>query len=154
MVVAALLLGMLPPYATLSYLVARDVPDLGRGVFELTFVVTPLVALPLAAVTGCVGVGLLRSGAGRRWFAWASLVAAGLLAIGACSFQVDGFLSPDVQQQVVHGLLAVWLVASGPGSQPTSEGAQTVARGDLDGVPSGHGGAGHRTRPGGVQRST
>ena len=124
---AALVLGMLLPYVALSYVIARDEPSLGKGLFELTIVVVPLLALPLATLLGAVAVGLLRSRTGRRWFAVASLAAAALLLVGACSFQVDGFLSPDVQQQVVFGVLTLWLLASGPGTGGTGAGERTVA---------------------------
>ena len=114
---AAVTLGMLLPYVALGYIVAADAPDLGKGLFAITIVVVPVLAVPFAALTATVGIGLLRVRSGRAWFAWASLAAAALLLVAACSFQVDGFLSPDVQQQVVFGVLALWLILSGPGSR-------------------------------------
>ena len=113
---AAVALGMLLPYVALSYIVAADAPDLGKGLFAITIVVVPVLAVPLATLTAPSGSGCAwRSG--RAWFAWASLAAAALLLVAACSFQVDGFLSPDVQQQVVFGVLALWLILSGPGTR-------------------------------------
>ena len=104
--------AMLLVYASLSYVIGTEVPDMAKGFFELTLLTTPILALPLAALVGGTAVGLRRAGLGRLWFLILSAVAVVALLVAACSYARSGSFSPDVQQQVVVLSLIVWLVAS------------------------------------------
>ena len=41
---------------------------MAKGLFELTLVATPLIALALAGLVGGTALGLARASSGRRWF--------------------------------------------------------------------------------------
>jgi hypothetical protein len=94
-------------YAALGYSIARDDPETAKSLFALTILSpvlqSPLVALLLATVA-------LRRGALPRWFAYVSAVGAVLVLPGLVSFGDSGFLSPDVQQQVVGQVFFVWVL--------------------------------------------
>ena len=103
--------------ASLSYVIGEEVPDMAKGLFELTLVATPVVALILAGLLGGTAVGMRRTGVGRRWFMILSAAMAALLAVTAVSFARSGPFSPDVQQQTMLFSLVVWLVLSGRGTR-------------------------------------
>jgi len=111
--VAVVLIGLLLPYAGLAYVVGAESPASAKGIFSLTLVSTPLLALPLAAAFAAMAWAGHRRGVDRRWFVVVTAVAALLFAWGACSFQASGPMSPDVQQQVVFQTLVIWLVCAG-----------------------------------------
>ena len=117
-VAATLMLGtMVLIDASLSYVIGQEVPDMAKGLFELTLVATPIVALVLAGLVGGTAVGMLRTGVGRRWFMILSAAMAAVLVVSSVSFARSGPLSPDVQQQVMLLCLVVWLMLSGRGSR-------------------------------------
>ena len=103
--------------AALSYVIGDEVPDMAKGLFELTLVATPIVALVLAALVGATALGLARMGIGQRWFTILSIVIAVLFSVSAISFARSGPFSPDVQQQLMLTSLVVWLVLSGRGTR-------------------------------------
>lgn len=117
--VGAILVGMLLPYAGLSYIIAAEAPDAAKGLFALTILTSPLCALPLATCLGAIAVGFRRARLGRPWFVWFTGAAALIMAVTACSFAASGAFSPDVQQQVLFQVLTVWLVLVGVGQVPT-----------------------------------
>jgi len=106
--------------AALSYVIGAEAPDTAKGLFELTLIATPIAGLALAASTGAITIGLVRSGSGRHWFCALTGAAAVVFAMTACSFATSGPFSPDVQQQVLLTVLVAWLAASrrGPRSLP------------------------------------
>lgn len=104
--------------ASLSYVIGDEAPDMAKGLFELTLVATPLIALALAGLVGGTALGLARSASGRRWFVVLSTTVTVVLLVGAVSFAHSGPFSPDVQQQVYLLSLVVWLLASGRGLRP------------------------------------
>ncbi len=130
----AVAVGLLLPYVGLTSGVGAEAPGFGKGVFILTVMLTPIVAVPLAALTAATGIALHRAGIGSAWFARASVVVAAVLVVSACSFASDGYFSADVQQQVVFTVLTGWLLASTFGTR-TRGGARVpvVDRGRLAG---------------------
>ena len=102
--------------AGLSYVIGAEAPETAKGLFELTLMATPIAGLALAASTGAIAIGLVRSRSRRRWFCALTGATAVVLAVTACSFAESGPFSPDVQQQVLLTVLVVWLAAS-PRSQ-------------------------------------
>lgn len=91
---------------------------MAKGLFELTLVATPLIALALAGLVGGTALGLARASSGRRWFVILSTAIAGAHLVGAVSLAHSGPFSPDVQQQVYLLSLVVWLLTSGRGLRP------------------------------------
>jgi hypothetical protein len=114
-VVGIVVLGMLLVYAALSYVIGAEVPEMAKGFFELTLVVSPIVALPIAALVAATGFGVIRARAKAGWFGYVSLTAGALMALVSSGFTAHGAASPDVEQQVVFGILAIWLITTGPG---------------------------------------
>ena len=104
--------------ASLSYVIGDEAPDMAKGLFELTLVATPLIALALAGLVGGTALGLARASSGRRWFVILSTAIAVAHLVGAVSFARSRPFSPDVQQQVYLLSLVVWLLASGRGLRP------------------------------------
>ena len=104
--------------ASLSYVIGDEAPDMAKGLFELTLVATPLIALALAGLVGGTALGLARASSGRRWFVILSTAIAVAHLVGAVSFAHSGPFSPDVQQQVYLFSLVVWLLTSGRGLRP------------------------------------
>jgi hypothetical protein len=113
LVAAVVAVGLLLPIAGLAYVIGSDDPGSAKGIFDLTLVSTPIVALPAAVLLGTVALGGPRWGTSPRWFAALSAIGALLLAWAACSFAASGPMSPDVQQSVVFQVLVVWLIAEG-----------------------------------------
>jgi hypothetical protein len=118
-VATGVIIAMALMYATLAYVVGPESPGSAKALFELTLVVTPLLAVPIGMLIGAVALAVLRNGVGRRWFGTVSVVAVGLCALAACGYAEHGFFSPDVQQQVVFQLLILWLLASAFGLRPS-----------------------------------
>jgi hypothetical protein len=121
-VAATLMLGTIVLIdASLSYVIGVEAPDMAKGLFELTLVATPIVALVLAGLIGATALGLFRTGIGRRWFAILSGALAVVLVVSGVSFARSGAFSPDVQQQVMLFCLVVWLMLSGRGMRPRAD---------------------------------
>jgi hypothetical protein len=110
---SVVLVGLLLPYAGLAYVVGAESPESAKGIFSLTLVSTPLLALPLAVAFAAMARSGHRRGTARHWFTVVTAIAALLFAWGACSFRASGPMSPDVQQQVVFQTLVIWLVCAG-----------------------------------------
>ena len=115
LVVTVMLVTVVLINAGLSYVIGDEVPDMAKGLFELTLVATPIVSLALAGFVGGVALGLHRAGMGRRWFVILSTAMAVGHVVGAASFARSGPFSPDVQQQVYLMSFVVWLLVSGRG---------------------------------------
>jgi len=110
-VVVALMLGFVVIlYNALSYIIGPDVPDMAKGLFELTLVATPTVAAPLAVLSFATAVGIRRTETGRSWFVIASVIAGAIFAMEVGAFARSGPFSPDVAQQVVYQTFAIWLI--------------------------------------------
>ncbi len=121
-VAATLMLGTIVLInASLSYVIGEEAPDMAKGLFELTLVATPIVALILAGLFGGTALGLFRTGIGQRWFAILSGAMAVVLVVSGVSFAHAGPFSPDVQQQVMLLALVVWLLLSGSGTRQRAQ---------------------------------
>ena len=110
---AVVMIGALLPYAGLAYVLGQESPEMAKGIFDLTLVTTPILALALSVMVGATGLAAHRSYRFGPWFAWLSLGVAVTMLWSACSFAARGPMSPDVQQSVVFELLVLWVVAAG-----------------------------------------
>lgn len=107
------MIGALLPYAGLAYVLGQESPEMAKGIFDLTLVTTPILALALSVMVGAAGLAARRSHRFGPWFAWLSLGVAVTMLWSACSFAARGPMSPDVQQSVVFELLVLWIVSAG-----------------------------------------
>lgn len=112
---AVVTVAMLVVYAALSYVIGSDVPDMAKGLFELTLVTAPVVALPVATLMLATAYGVTKTALAPRWFVVLSAVLGVALALAAGGFAARGPFSPDVEQQMVFGFLTIWLIASDAG---------------------------------------
>jgi hypothetical protein len=96
-VVTVLVLLQALVYATLSYVVGSETPDNAKALFELTLVLTPVVALPMAAMFTALASTPGLSMRVRSVGAVAALVA----VVAGVSYAHSGPFSPDVQQSVL-----------------------------------------------------
>jgi len=107
--VALFFVALLLPYATMSYFDTAGDNATTASLFKLSLAAIPLIGAIFGALFLTVGV------AGRaivsRWFAIASGTAGVLVCVSAFGYAARGPFSPDVQQQVVGGLTALWLIA-------------------------------------------
>jgi hypothetical protein len=94
-------------YAALGYSVARDAPASAKTLFALT-ILSPVLQSPLVALL--LGTVALRRGVLPRWLAYVSAAGAVLVVPGLVSFGDAGFLSPDVQQQVIAQVFFFWVL--------------------------------------------
>jgi hypothetical protein len=81
--------------AVLAFSVAGDGnPDLAKGLFDLTWALDVLAAVPSAVFFVAAAVGLRRTGMIPVWLSWAGLGVAGLFALRTTTWASDGFWSP------------------------------------------------------------
>ena len=104
-------------YAALAYVVGADTPGSAKPLFELTLVVTPVLAVPLAVLVATVAVAFWQRN--RRRLAIVSAGATVVFALATIGFASRGPLSPDVQQSIVFLVFALWLpIAVAAGDRP------------------------------------
>jgi hypothetical protein len=121
-------------YASLAYLVAGTSPDVAKGMFVTTIVATALYGLGATLAVGGAAYGAAQAGLLPRWWSLVSSVGAAVAAVALVSYSDSGFFSPDVQQQVVAGVLQLWLLLTAValfGKVPSSAGVgrpSTLAR--------------------------
>jgi hypothetical protein len=111
--IGVIVVGVIVPYAALSYIVGAEAPDSAKAVFVSTILTTPVAAVPIATCLGAIAVGSRRARLGPSWFVWVTGATAAVMAVTGCSFARAGAFSPDVQQQVLFLLLFVWLACCG-----------------------------------------
>jgi hypothetical protein len=108
---ATYLLVLQTLYTAIAYEVASFSPDAAKAIFVITLAMVPVFAL--AVTTLLIGAAISgRGGLMPRWWTIASAVGAALTAPGVFGYARTGVLSPDVQQQIVAGVLRAWLVAT------------------------------------------
>jgi hypothetical protein len=79
----------------LAYSVARNgEPGVIRALFNLTWALDVLAAVPTAVFFVAVAVGFLRTGLVPAWLAWAGLAVAALFALRTTNWATVGFWSP------------------------------------------------------------
>jgi hypothetical protein len=97
-------------YSSLAYPVAGLSPDVAKGLFVVTIVATAVYGLGAALALGGAAYGALRAGLLPGWWSAASAGGTALAAVALFSYADSGFFSPDVQQQVVAGVVQLWLL--------------------------------------------
>ncbi len=113
--VALMVGGQVLVLAALAYVIGSEAPGSVKGLFELTLVVSPVVAPFLALVPAAVAWSLRSAPDVPRWFVVVSAVAAVVIAVPTAGYAHSGPLSPDVGQQIVYQGLMLWLLAAGIG---------------------------------------
>jgi hypothetical protein len=111
-VAAAYLLLLHVTYATLAYEVAASSPETTKALFTATILAVPVFGLGVAIALAGAACGAVATKLLPMW--WTALTGAGaaLAAVAVVSYQDTGYLSPDVQQQVVGNVLLVWLLVT------------------------------------------
>jgi hypothetical protein len=109
---SVVVVGLARVYASLAYVIGSDVPELAKGLFELTLVATPVAALPMAALVASTVSSMWPRRAGPRWLAVLSAVEVVVPTAAAVSYAEHGPASPDVHQQVVYTSFIIWLTVA------------------------------------------
>lgn len=118
--------------ATLAHSIAADGDATGvRALFNLSWILDMLAALPIAAFVLAVSVGLSRTQAIPQWLSWGGLAVAVLLALRSTTWARDGFWSPTGEYLfIVIPLALLWilitsivLVRNAPGSSAAQSAA-------------------------------
>ena len=123
--------------AALAHSIATDGDDTGvRALFNLSWILDMMGALPIAAFVLAVSVGLRRTQMTPQWLSWGGVVVAVLLALRSTTWARDGFWSPTGGYLfIVIPLALLWilitsivLVRSAPVSveQPMGSATPTV----------------------------
>ena len=97
-------------YTTLADSVAATSPEVTKGMFVSTILAVPVLGLGVAAALGGAAYGSIRAGLLPRWWSVLGGVGAALAAVAIFSYADSDFFSPDVQQQVVGGVLQLWVL--------------------------------------------
>lgn len=97
-------------YVSLAYAVAETSPEVSKGLFVSTIVATAVFGLGAALALGGAAYGAERSRLLPRWWSVVSLAGAALAAVALVSYADSEFFSPDVQQQVVAGVVQTWVL--------------------------------------------
>ena len=108
-VVSIVLIGNALIYGSLAYVVSAEAESATKALFELTLVTTTVVGAPMAAVVLAVAVASDLPG----WFRVVSAIVAVPLLASGLAFRDHALLSPDVHQQVVWQLFALWVGFAG-----------------------------------------
>lgn len=112
LVVAGYFLFIHVMYTSLADSVAATSPEVTKALFIPTILAVPVLGLGVVLALGGASYGMHRSGELPQWWTVASAVGAAVAAVSIFSYADHGFFSPDVQQQVVSGVLFVWLLVS------------------------------------------
>ena len=99
-------------YALLAYSIAATSADVTKGLFVGTIVATTVYGLGVALVLVGAAWGAARAGLLPVWWSAVSGAGGAVAAIALFSFAASGFFSPDVQQQVVAGVIQLWLLVT------------------------------------------
>lgn len=97
-------------YTTLADSVAATSPEVTKGMFVATILAVPVLGLGVAVALGGAAYGSTRAGLLPRWWSVLSGVGAAVAAVAIFSYADSDYFSPDVQQQVVGGVLQLWVV--------------------------------------------
>lgn len=102
-------------YTSLADSVAATSPEVTKALFIPTILAVPVLGLGTVLVLGGAAYGASRTQVLPRWWSVASVVGAAIAAVSIFSYADEDFFSPDVQQQVVSGVLFVWLIVTSVG---------------------------------------
>ena len=97
-------------HSSLAYSVAGTSPAVAKGLFVTTILATAVYGLGAPLAVGDAAYGAARAGLLARWSTLVGSVGAVLSAVALVSYADSGFFSPDVQQQVVAGVVQLWLL--------------------------------------------
>ena len=98
--------------AALAHSIATDADATGiRPLFNLSWVLDMMGALPIAAFVLAVSVGLRRTQMIPQWLSWGGVVVALLLALRSTTWARDGFWSPTGEYLfIVIPLALLWIL--------------------------------------------
>ena len=82
---------------------------MAKGLSVTTILATAIYGLGAGLAVGGAAYGAARAGLFARWWSLASYFGAAAV-VAFVSYADSGFFSPDVQQQVVAGVLQLWLL--------------------------------------------
>ena len=97
-------------YASLAYEVAASSPQATEGLFVPTILAAPVFGAGVGLALGGAAYGAIRTGLLPRWWAAASALGAAVASVAVFSYADSDAFSPDVQQQVVGGVLQLWVL--------------------------------------------
>lgn len=99
--------------AVLAFSVAGDGElAVAKALFDLTWVLDVLAAIPSAVLILAASVGLRRTGMIPSWLSWAGVGVAGLFVLRATNWASDGFWSPTGEYLfVLVPLASLWILA-------------------------------------------
>ncbi len=97
-------------YTSLADSVAATSPEVAKALFIPTILAVPVLGLGVAVALGAASYGASRTDVLPRWWSLVSAGGAAVAAVSVFSYADSNFFSPDVQQQVVSGVLFVWLI--------------------------------------------
>jgi len=99
--------------AVLAFSVAGDAdPELAKALFDLTWALDVLAAIPSAVFFLAAAAGLRRTALVPSWLSWAGVGVAGLFVLRATTWARDGFWSPTGEYLfVLIPLTLLWILA-------------------------------------------
>ncbi|WP_421118124.1 hypothetical protein ACE2AJ_12015 [Aquihabitans daechungensis] len=112
--ITVLAIGMHLPLAVIAYVVAQRDPGTAAALFEVTLASAPVASVPLSLALLGTAVRTRRT---RSTLARSSIVASAVLATASMAWAYSGAFSPDVAQQVLYGVLTLWLIGSAVGER-------------------------------------
>ncbi len=115
-------------YSSLAYSVAGMSPEVAKGLFVATIVATAVYGLGAALAVGGAAYGAARAGLLARWWTLVSAGGAAMAAVALVSYADSGYFSPDVQQQVVAGVLQLWLLLTSAALVSTAPARRAMGR--------------------------
>jgi hypothetical protein len=100
--------------AVLAYSVAGNgEPGVAKALFDLTWVLDIMAAVPSIVFFLAVATGFLRTGLAPRWLALAGLVIAVLFALRTTNWASDGFWSPTGEYLfILIPLTSLWILVT------------------------------------------
>ena len=100
--------------AVLAYSVAGDgEPGVAKALFDLTWVLDVLAAIPSAVFFVAAALGLSRTSLIRPWLCWGGLGVAALFALRATNWASEGFWSPTGEYLFILVPLALlWILSA------------------------------------------
>lgn len=100
-------------YTSLADSVAATSPEVTKALFIPTILAVPVLGLGVALALGGACYGASRAQLLPQWWRVVTATGAAVASVSIFSYADSKFFSPDVQQQVVSGVLFLWLLATG-----------------------------------------
>jgi hypothetical protein len=99
-------------FTILGYEIAWTSAEATKTLFVASILAMPLLGLGVALVLGGAAHAAHKRALLPRWWVAASAVGAAISAVAIFSYARSEVFSPDVQQQIVTGVLFVWVIAT------------------------------------------